>query len=124
MKQYMWNFFSHVIMWCFLYCTYYCNPPPQRSPIFYCKYTNHSQAQCPLNLTEGGAGLQGVSSANTLHEVKQWRLYKARFLLLVAHKRDFSQRGGALTMRTSIALLVLLAVASHTVASKYRKTHF
>lgn len=42
---------------------------------------------------ELSAGLReegGVSSTNTLHEVKPQRVYKACFLLPGAHKRDIS----------------------------------
>lgn len=46
------------------------------------------------------------------------RVYKAVFLLSGPHKRDIWERRGSLNMQTSAVLLVLLAVASHTVASK------
>lgn len=105
---------SYVIMWHFLYCTYDCNP----RDVLYCKYTNHKSVQVPLNLIGALREEGGVLSANAQYEVKYQRVYKASFLLPAAQKRDISLRGGALTMRTSVVLLVLLAVASHTAASK------
>lgn len=115
---------SDYVCFFFLYCMYDCNP---RDVLFNCKYTNQSRWVPLKSDWRRSAGLReevGVSSTNTQCEVKHQTLYKARFLLFGAHQRDISDRGGALTMWASVVLLVLLAVASHTAASKYRTCVF
>lgn len=110
---------SDVIMWRFLYCMYDCNP---QDVLFYCKYTKSSPGRPQIWLVIGSMCRSSWRKEAFLLqcEVKQ-RVYKASSLSPGAHKRDLSQRRGGLTMRTSVGLLVLLAVASHTVASEYRE---
>lgn len=119
-KEHVEFSFSYVIMCFSLYCIYDCNP----WDVLFTVNTQITNHRCPQKCDwRRSAGLHeegGVSSANTLCEVKHQRVYKDTFLLSGAHKRDISHRGGELTMWTSAVLLVLLAVASHTVASEYR----
>lgn len=87
--------------------------PPQPAPLPPC--TSQIWLQGQSTGLCGGGGSKWPRPQQCGVELK---VYKAAFLLSGPHKRDIWESGGSLNMQTSVVLLVLLAVASHTVASK------
>lgn len=87
--------------------------PPQPAPLPPCTSQIWLQGQSTGLCGGGGSKWPRPQQCGV-----ELRVYKAAFLLSGPHKRDIWESGGSLNMQTSVVLLVLLAVASHTVASK------